>query len=473
MFKRVFCLVLATLSIVILCSCNINESTSELITGHNIEPIETKESNTTNIESTIQTEGQTTNQIDPDVKNEEHYVASFYNIKNTRKFETQTRTLYLGIAFTYHNKFDDESYFLCFDPLCDHTSPSCTYSLFKNETGIYNKLDNRIYASRGDCLYSMGFNASDVKLEIKFSDFGSDITARLSRDTTQKSNLSIDIFGIYDEYIFFTRADVPEDIEFGQTYTKTFYRFNIKTKELVNLSNNADGVYPYALCISEYGKLYFRANVNDDIGFFSSDLDFKNFQRFDILPLETSAINTNKGMYFIGIDEYTQTERGNMPSKAHVGYLDFSNEQITKISESLSVYGHYNAPIKIFYFDDDYVIFSPYDAKELFKSKDYAGRETTESIIYHVLYKSTTDGKNTQVMLNGIMSSDPKDSAYDFMGVKIDGDNIIITAKVRKDAGEDTYKNTTLRAKITITLGEDGNYKILSIEEGNVNLRYD
>ena len=198
LFKRIFCLVLATLSIVLLCSCNINESTSKLITDSNIEPIG---SNTTNIESNIQTEGQTTNQIDPDVKTEEHYVASFYNYNSTRKFETQTRTLYLGSAFMYHNKFDDESYFLCFDPLCDHTSPSCTYSLFMHETGIYSKLDNRIYASRGDCLYSMGFNASDVKLEIKFSDFGSDITARLSRDTTQKSNLSIDILFCFKNYL--------------------------------------------------------------------------------------------------------------------------------------------------------------------------------------------------------------------------------------------------------------------------------
>ena len=71
---------------------------------------------------------------------------------------TDTRILDLTNVFTYYNKLDGNTYPLCFDPLCDHNSITCTQYLFSDCSAIYSKLDNRIYIGRGDCIFSMNFN---------------------------------------------------------------------------------------------------------------------------------------------------------------------------------------------------------------------------------------------------------------------------------------------------------------------------
>lgn len=470
-FKRIISLFVVVLLLMPLCACsNVVSETTNI--DETTELPSTK--STVNHESTIDPTKQETSDLNnnEEIKDNDHYMASFFGTKQPIKFETPTRTLYLGdMVFTYHSIFDNESHPLCFDPLCDHTSESCTYRIFENETGIYSKLDNRIYASRGDCLYSMAFNASDLRLEYKFSEFGTDLSKFLYKSVkTDRDNvISIVLMGIYDEYIYFKRADVPEDYTAGQKYTFSFYRFNIKTKQIENLSEKAGNLCPSNMCISEYGKIYFLANPTSTITgfvFYKSDLNFENIEQLDITPSPYNSKNTQKGMYVVEIDEYSQD--GRVASKAHLSYFDFLTEEVTNISPILNITS--NTAIQILLYDDECIFYTPYDAYELGKTLDYAGREKKVNVIYHDLYMSTNDGKTTQLIFSGIVNEKPEDKSYDIMGLKKVDNGYLITALVRT-ISENARDGE--RASIYVEPDEEGLLKIVSIEYYFPNLKYD
>ena len=150
--KRIFLLSLVVFTFFILCSCDVITpiSTDNIETTSGQENIETI-NDETKVDDNQNTQLSTTSKSGDIVEQEEHYVCSFYG-KTIRKVETETRIFYFNSVFTYRNKLDDESYFLCFDPLCDHTGDTCTYNMFRNCSAIYSKLDNRIYS-----LYKMFF----------------------------------------------------------------------------------------------------------------------------------------------------------------------------------------------------------------------------------------------------------------------------------------------------------------------------
>lgn len=473
LLKKFIICILIVLSIFSLCACNIAETNIEnTINTISTDSISTTNNGTANIDATNQKEEtDTTNDNDIIPVTEEHYVLSYYSFDGVRRAETETRIYYLGTTFTYKNKLNNESYKLCFDPLCDHQGNYCPSVLFRGERGIYSKLDNRIYISRGDCIFSMNFNANDIALEIEFSKYGTDITKYLTQQTQTEYDASIIghilIHGVYDEYIFFSKSIVPDDYkldEFNQinTYGYALYRYNIRTKELLELSKATSNMSIVALCISEYGKLYFLSNGEDGLVFYSSDLDFNGIKKYDFIPLHNKiTVNTNKGLYFTETDEYKETNLGSVSSKAHLCYLDFSNDELIALTEPLDVTAR---KIQILYIDDQYIFYTPCNSLKISSYKDHSGRDTELSVLYHDVYMSTVDGKNTQKVFEGILSEDPREPAYDIYDLIKEGDDYVFLAMVRQDLGDETYKAVGTKARIVVRQDENNNFVIVSIE---------
>ena len=202
------------------CSTISNQTNHDQSNNFNNTDIETTNIIETITDTTsISTSELTTSSNDTQIIDKEHYVWSQINQRMSNEyFESLTRVYYLNKydKYQYYNKLDGETYLLCFDPLCEH-GLGCITLIFSGCPGIYSQLDNRIYCSRGDCIYSMDFNGSDLKLEIAFSDKGKNLN-------DIKDNASdIDNLAFYDNYLFFLLPEYNEDL--GK-YNNSLYRYN-------------------------------------------------------------------------------------------------------------------------------------------------------------------------------------------------------------------------------------------------------
>lgn len=85
-----------------------------------------------------------------------------------------TRLLFTtGGIIHYYNKFTEEIYPFCFDPLCKHNGYDCiSYKFEMTDTGRqmirYCEYDNRFYALRGEQFCSFSFDGSDLKVIYSF-----------------------------------------------------------------------------------------------------------------------------------------------------------------------------------------------------------------------------------------------------------------------------------------------------------------
>ena len=91
--------------------------------------------------------------------------------------DTPTRLLFTtGGIVHYYNKFTEEIYPFCFDPLCRHNGYDCiSYKFEMTDTGRqtirFCEYDNRFYALRGEQFCSFSFDGSDLKV---IHSFGTD-----------------------------------------------------------------------------------------------------------------------------------------------------------------------------------------------------------------------------------------------------------------------------------------------------------
>ena len=100
-----------------------------------------------------------------------------YYPMSTTFSDTPTRLLFTtGGIVHYYNKFTEEIYPFCFDPLCKHNGYDCiSYKFEMTDTGRqmirYCEYDNRFYALRGEQFCSFSFDGSDLKV---IHSFGTD-----------------------------------------------------------------------------------------------------------------------------------------------------------------------------------------------------------------------------------------------------------------------------------------------------------
>ena len=205
---------------------------------------------------------------------EENAIPTIYN-QHDDICETPTRLIYRSNAgqMMYYNKLDGGVYPLCFDPVCKHSNRCVSRKINSFSPIRYDETENRLYAFYEDNLFSMSFDASDVRIEF---------SAGLAENTHWF------VFGaleLYNGYAYFTMQDLE-----AETYS--LYRLHLKTKKLENLTENTDFTDIIEFTISEDGRLYLWSRKEDySSDFYRADLELTNIEKLPYMDWNS---------YFIG-----------------------------------------------------------------------------------------------------------------------------------------------------------------------------
>ncbi len=174
--------------------------------------------------------------------------------------DTPTRLLFTeGGIVHYYNKFTEEIYPFCFDPLCKHNGYDCiSYKFEMTDVGRqmirYCEYDNRFYALRGEQFCSFSFDGSDLKVVHSFGTDG-------NFETELKGYLygGLMYLQIQGKNVYF----IARDNESGK---RGLMRYDTETKEMTRLFyDERSAVYGYLLSengiyislIGEYQGLYY------------------------------------------------------------------------------------------------------------------------------------------------------------------------------------------------------------------------
>ena len=206
--KKVICFIIILVSL-FLASC-----------GGNV-PIETTEKSTMSTTATSENE-----QTTPEV-----FVPSGYRLTTLKTIETRSKVLLLDktvgkqAVVMYYSKADGEFYPFCFDPLCDHENfeknrfrTKCigammydTMRALPSSDSVYY-INSRLYFVFFDKIYSCSEIATDLRVEVSFSDkmdYYDQMIEYIKNGTNMSGNyyLPIQSFAYDGNILLFIRAD--------------------------------------------------------------------------------------------------------------------------------------------------------------------------------------------------------------------------------------------------------------------------
>lgn len=252
---------------------------------------------------------------------------------------------------------DNERYYFCFDPLCDHNRTSCVACIFgSTKESVYSPYTNRLYAVRIDTIFSMNFDGSDIKLEFSFDDIGSDITKPAVR---QGIGGRITSLQQYDNYLYFLYPAYvqKEELYIGYDIFWSLYRYDLKTRKLENLSENVGHQSNY---LNDYiltkNKIYFYdLDIDGEMYFFSANLDLtdikktsldkddyfdKDFMIYDGENLYSMYVEYKEEKFPSGlpIPEYYQIVSFNPETETVLGVSEKSYYSAEKSSGTMTLY---------------------------------------------------------------------------------------------------------------------------------------
>lgn len=204
---------------------------------------------------------------DTDSTTTEHHIPQLptksngtYYPMTTTFSDTPTRLLFTtGGIVHYYNKFTEEIYPFCFDPLCKHNGYDCiSYKFEMTDTGRqmirYCEYDNRFYALRGEQFCSFSFDGSDLKVVQSFGMDG-------NFETEMKGYLygGLTYLQIHGKNVYF----IARDNESGK---RGLMCYDAETKEMNRVFHDENtAVYGYLLSengiyvylVGAYQGLYF------------------------------------------------------------------------------------------------------------------------------------------------------------------------------------------------------------------------
>ena len=195
---------------------------------------------------------------------------------NTTAFtDSSTRLLYLNSGIVhYYNKFTEESYPFCFDPLCKHNDYNCISWKFEMasygwQTIRYSAYDNRFYALRGQQFCSFAFDGSDLKVLHSFGEEGS-----FDNEQMPYAHGDLVYLQIGGKYVYFLASD-------SESGKRGLMRYDAETQKMERLFYDADtSIYGYLLdgdtlymsMVGTYAGLYRMNTDGTEITLISSDV---------------------------------------------------------------------------------------------------------------------------------------------------------------------------------------------------------
>lgn len=218
------------------------------------------------------------------IQTEKYFASETYH----SAVETESRVLLVQSgALYYYSKADGQSYRFCFNPLCQHTvNDNCTSILFNrsdsmSSTVAYSNELSRFFIVRGQKIYSMSFDASDLKLECSLGEKG---------DISEFLYHSNDIYRIrsYSSYIYFIYKN-------NKTGHNQVFRLNVKNSKLEEMtSGKKEWAIGYEIAD---GYIYLKMLDEDNIiRYYTTDMDFNNKKQVKN-PIDDSDMGVSMGLY--------------------------------------------------------------------------------------------------------------------------------------------------------------------------------
>lgn len=423
-----FILVLILAFTFILTSCNVLDESTNLHPNTSIDSSSTNkvaESCSSNIETTSSNIETTQN---PTIE-EIHYYSKTNPVKAPVQMLRSKNRLYLMQFYKqYYDMYNKEVYSLCFDPLCEHNTMSClTQKFVWIDDCVVNDYNSRIYVTRGDNIFSFTIMGSDIRLEVSFSDAGKDP----NKPYIQSGNPNIKNLMYFDNYIFFNYSIIDyEKSDDENIYSiRLLYRYDVNTKELVNLSQDNDYKDMQIKQIYDKNEIIVFLLKDDSYDFYLCDFDGNIIRKLD----NFTGFSFFDGKYFynsINTEDKTSIVKFDIDGNVTIIY------EIDSIISFLDMY-------------DDYIYFSITDKSPFFVGSyeyyDMRNHEYVTCEVYnrhHTLCRVSTKTKKCEIIFEGLTSDDPKDISYDIMSLAIIGNDFLIagTAYQENEATQHVVK---------------------------------
>ena len=316
--------------------------------------------------------------------------------------ETPARVLYLDVfQLCYYNKIDGNCYVFCFDPLCMHQNmQKCiSYRFFMwmvaGQNIEYSDYNGRLYVLRGQKIYSLRSDGSDVRLECSFGERGDWNEVVMVGETTE----SLQKMTLQGRYLYAENI-VRQD---NRTVT-TLVCYDMETGEVKTLEVGE----------SERYNDYFVGEDCLYVAFFPSDAIEKEWYRMD--PMLTTrerieetdflaeahsmrALFDGSTLCFVEYREDKNAD-GSSVDYGEIKLYDFESGEQKVLYEREAQHA---SSIKLLAMTEESIYFTVYDPLYLGTYMDSrTGRETVYTNDYHQIYRMDRDGGNLTMIMDDI-----------------------------------------------------------------------
>ena len=316
--------------------------------------------------------------------------------------ETPTRVLASSIRLYYYNKLDGQWYAFCFDPMCTHQGWEClAYRLpqgMEHGQNIeYSDYNDRLYVLRGQKIYSLLSDGSDVRLECSFGErgdwnklpTGGDITEALRRMTLQDRYLYADNIVYRENRIVSTL--ICYDMETGEVRTLEVG----ESEEYGSYFVGEDCLYVSFYNLGTLEPIWYRMDP--------SLTTRERIEETDFLAEAYFFQSIFDGSTLCFVEEHWEYD-----SNGNVVDLDYGEIKLYDFEsgEQKVLYemeAQHNSTIKLLAMTEESIYFTVYDPLYLGTYMDSrTGRETVYTNDYHQIYRMDRDGGNLTIIMDNI-----------------------------------------------------------------------
>ena len=314
--------------------------------------------------------------------------------------ETPTRALVYMSQLYYYNKLDGQFYTFCFDPLCLHQTEEClayrlARSLVVRQNIEYSDYNGRLYVLRGQKIYSLRSDGSDVRLECSFGERGDWNDNSSFGDTESLQRMTLQGRYLYAENVFYQDKRI----------VATLVCYNLETGEVKTLEVGES---------EEYGDYF----VGEDclyVSFYPLDSIEQEWYRMD--PTLTTRERIEEPDFFAEASslrfifdgstlcfvEYHWGQDADGNSKMDYGEIklyDFESGEQKVLYEREAQHA---SSIKLLAMTEESIYFTVYDPLYLGTYMDSrTGREEVYTNNYHQIYRMDRDGGNLTMIMDDI-----------------------------------------------------------------------
>ena len=312
--------------------------------------------------------------------------------------ETPTRVLASSIRLYYYNKLDGQWYAFCFDPLCTHQTEEClayrlARSLVCGQNIEYSDYNGRLYVLRGQKIYSLRSDGSDVRLECSFGERGDWNDNSSFGDTESLQRMTLQGRYLYAENVFYQDKRI----------VATLVCYNLETGEVKTLEVGESEEYGSYFVGEDCLYVSFYNFETLELIWYRMDPTLTARERIEDFFAEASSLRFIFDGSTLCFVEYHWGQDADGNSKMDYGEIklyDFKSGEQKVLYEREAQHA---SSIKLLAMTEESIYFTVYDPLYLGTYMDSrTGRETVYTNDYHQIYRMDRDGGNLTIIMDDI-----------------------------------------------------------------------